>query len=224
MRLQRIKADSLTCNGFFFTSSQLQAFLSTKHQHPDHSTHTKLIQTSSTLSIRSDKQTRQWIVNKFKKGDARKSFVLAAATSLSLEVFVLVTRSRTKEGTHPVASLAGGTRDIPTTRYQKRTNTQPTSILGNAPGAKYQPQYTRMSATCADHAEKQRWRRHFLDGYGNLCARCRPCAPCGSGPYTGADAQKFCGCCEKCKVWCMYCLNQEKREKSGRGVSRGLQW
>jgi hypothetical protein len=73
--------------------------------------------------------------------------VLAAAMSLFREAVVPVTRSRTKDRTHPAASFASGTRDIPTTRYQKSANTQLTSILGNSPDAKYQPQYTRVSAT-----------------------------------------------------------------------------
>ena len=101
VRRKRIKASS-TCKSSF-TSSQLHAFLSTKHQHPDYSIYTKLIQTSSTFSIRSDKQTHQWIGNKFNKGDVGKSSVLAAATSLFLEAFVPVTRSRTKDRTHPAA-------------------------------------------------------------------------------------------------------------------------
>jgi len=145
VRRKRIKASS-TCKSSF-TSSQLHAFLSTKHQHPDYSIYTKLIQTSSTFSIRSDKQTHQWIGNKFNKGDVGKSSVLAAATSLFLEAFVPVTRSRTKDRTHPAASLAGGTRDIPTTRYQKSANTQPTSIISSAPPAKYQPHSDRVPAT-----------------------------------------------------------------------------
>jgi hypothetical protein len=146
--------------------------------------------------------------------------VLAAATSLFREVFVPVTRSRTKGRTHPAASVAGGTGNISITRYQKSTNTQPTSILSNAQGAKYQPQYACVchsirGVMCPQHAEIVRWKRHFLDGYENLCERCRPYAPDGSNSYTGADALKYCAFCEKRNIWCEYCLNQEEREKCG---------
>jgi hypothetical protein len=156
--------------------------------------------------------------------------VLAAVTLLFREVFVPVTTSRTK-GPHPPCGF--------TCWRHERCPNYPLPEKCEYPANKHNficftchipasPSscacHDLCGATCADLAETQRWRRHFLDSYKNLCERCRPYSPAGSKYYNAKDSSRYCACCDKCSVWCQYCLNQEKQEKSGRGVSHGLQW
>jgi hypothetical protein len=160
VRPKRIKASSSTCKSSF-TSSQLHTFLSNKHQHPDHSTHSKLIQTTSTLSIRSDKQTHQWTGNKFNKGDVGKSSVLAAVTLLFRESLSL-SQGRGPRATPTLRLHLLVTREIsqlPVTRKCEYPANKHNFICFTChiPASPSSCAYHDLcSATYADHAETQR--------------------------------------------------------------------